>query len=118
MNNSLMFSSAYDAWATPQKFFDEQNAKYQFDIDLCAAADSAKCEKFYSIEDDAFKHDWRGVCWMNPPYGRNIGAWIFKAYRSAVENGATVVCYCLLGQILNGIMIYALKAKLYLSKGV
>lgn len=29
---------------------------------------------------------------MNPPYGREIAAWVEKAYRSAKENGATVVC--------------------------
>ena len=32
------------------------------------------------------------MCWMNPPYGREIAAWVAKAYRSAKENGATVVC--------------------------
>lgn len=29
---------------------------------------------------------------MNPPYGTEISAWIEKAYRSAKDNGATVVC--------------------------
>ena len=28
---------------------------------------------------------------MNPPYGREIGAWMEKAYESSLE-GATVVC--------------------------
>ena len=29
---------------------------------------------------------------MNPPYGREIGTWMGKAYNSARKNGATVVC--------------------------
>ena len=31
---------------------------------------------------------------MNPPYGREIGVWLKKAYESATraDNGATVVC--------------------------
>lgn len=29
---------------------------------------------------------------MNPPYGRQIGLWVEKAYQSSIENGATVVC--------------------------
>jgi len=29
---------------------------------------------------------------MNPPYGRGINEWIKKAYKSAKQNGATVVC--------------------------
>lgn len=28
---------------------------------------------------------------MNPPYGRNIGKWVEKAYKSSLD-GATVVC--------------------------
>jgi len=32
-----------------------------------------------------------GVCWMNPPYGRDIGLWVQKAFESA-HDGATVVC--------------------------
>ena len=32
------------------------------------------------------------TAFMNPPYGREIAAWVEKAYRSAKENGATVVC--------------------------
>lgn len=49
---------------------------------------------------------------MNPPYGRKISAWVEKAYKSAKENGATVVCllparvdtrwwhdYCMNGEI-------------------
>ena len=28
---------------------------------------------------------------MNPPYGREIAAWVEKAFRNAKENGATVV---------------------------
>lgn len=29
---------------------------------------------------------------MNSPYGREIASWVEKAYRSAKDNGATVVC--------------------------
>lgn len=32
------------------------------------------------------------TAFMNPPYGREIAAWVAKAYQSAKENGATVVC--------------------------
>ena len=38
-----------------------------------------------------YRTEWRGVCWMNPPYGRTIGNWMKKAYESSLE-GATVVC--------------------------
>ena len=28
------------------------------------------------------KQDWSGVCWCNPPYGRQIGKWVEKAAKS------------------------------------
>jgi hypothetical protein len=33
---------------------------------------------------------WTGTCWLNPPYGRQIGLWLAKA-REAALPGATVV---------------------------
>ena len=41
---------------------------------------------------DGLRQEWKGVCWMNPPYGREIGKWVRKAYESARDNNATVVC--------------------------
>lgn len=87
-----MFSSATDQWATPKVFFEKVNAVFKFELDVCAGNDNHKCDKFFTQEDDGLKQTWGGVCWMNPPYGREIGAWVEKAYKSAKENGATVVC--------------------------
>lgn len=92
MNTDLMFSSKTDLWATPQDFFDKLHAVFKFDTDVCALPDNAKCARFFSPEQDGLKQEWHGVCWMNPPYGREIGAWVEKAYNSAKANGATVVC--------------------------
>jgi phage N-6-adenine-methyltransferase len=65
---------------------------YRFETDVCATADNAKCERFYTREQDGLKQQWKGSCWMNPPYGREIGLWVRKACESARDNGATVVC--------------------------
>lgn len=92
MNTSLMFSSATDDWATPQDFFDKLNREFRFDLDVCASEGNAKCAAFFTKDQDGLSQDWRGACWMNPPYGRGIGAWMKKAYLSTRENGATVVC--------------------------
>lgn len=88
---SVHFSSKTDLWATPQDFFERLNRKFNFELDVCALPENAKCEKFYSPEQDGLKQQWSGVCWMNPPYGREIGAWMKKAYESSLQ-GATVVC--------------------------
>ncbi len=92
MNKEVLFSSKTDMWATPQDFYDKLNETFKFETDVCATADNAKCDKFYSPEEDGLKQDWEGTCWMNPPYGREISAWIEKACNSSHENGTTVVC--------------------------
>ena len=84
-------SSATAEWPTPQSFFDEWAAKYPFTLDVCATPENAKCLSYYTEADDALAQEWRGVCWMNPPYGRQIKAWVRKAYESSLA-GATVVC--------------------------
>jgi phage N-6-adenine-methyltransferase len=88
---SIHFSSKSDNWATPQATFDELNREFAFDLDVCADADNAKCSKYFDKQTDGLTQEWSGTCWMNPPYGREIKAWMSKAYHSA-KSGATVVC--------------------------
>lgn len=89
---SVHFSSETDLWATPQSFFDKCVERFgPFGLDVCASADNAKCARYFTAEQDGLAQDWRGTCWMNPPYGREIGKWMRKAYESSLS-GATVVC--------------------------
>lgn len=85
------FSSKTDLWSTPQAFFDKLNDVHNFTLDVCATKENAKCDRFFTVDDDGLEQDWDGVCWMNPPYGRQIGKWLQKAYEAYLE-GATVVC--------------------------
>ena len=91
MKSSVHFSSNTDLWSTPQEFFDKLNREFNFSLDVCATPDNAKCEKYFTKEDDGLAQEWRGTVFMNPPYGREIYAWMKKASQSAKE-GATVVC--------------------------
>lgn len=91
MNTAVHFSSATDLWSTPQDFYDRLNAEFGFELDVCASAENAKCPRYFTKEIDGLAQVWTGICWMNPPYGREIGAWMRKAYESAM-GGATVVC--------------------------
>jgi phage N-6-adenine-methyltransferase len=87
-----MFSSSSDEWETPQEFFNAVNAVYRFDLDVCATHANAKCERHFTKEEDGLSQSWRGVCWMNPPYGREISLWVKKAYESSLGTGTVVVC--------------------------
>ena len=107
------YSSKSNEWETPEILFNKLNDEYNFTLDPCCTKDNAKCEKYYSIEDDGITKSWKGeVVFMNPPYGRVIGKWIEKAYSESVDNGVTVVClipsrtdtiwwhnYCMKGRI-------------------
>ena len=90
MNTKVMFSSKTDLWETPQYLFDKLDSEFYFDADVCALPDNAKCKKYYTPEQDGLSQPWTGVCWCNPPYGREIGKWVEKAYNSA-KDGALVV---------------------------
>ncbi len=92
MLNKVLFSSDKSEWETPQWLFDELNEEFGFTLDVCASAENHKCARYFDIEADGLKQDWSGdVCWMNPPYGREIIHWVKKAYEESLK-GATVVC--------------------------
>jgi phage N-6-adenine-methyltransferase len=89
------FLTGTPEWGTAPELFAELDAEFGFTLDVCATADNAKCASYFTKADDALVKPWRGVCWMNPPYGRrdgrDLGQWVAKAYDSA-QAGATVVC--------------------------
>ena len=89
--NPALFSSATPEWATPQWLFDALDARFHFDLDVCATAENATCRAYFTEEIDGLRLDWSGHrCWMNPPYGREIVQWVAKA-RQEAERGALVV---------------------------
>lgn len=91
MQREVYASSKTCEWETPQDFFDRLNEEYHFEIDVCATAENAKCKRYFTKEQNGLKQEWTGCCWMNPPYGKEIGEWMRKAYESML-GGATVVC--------------------------
>jgi phage N-6-adenine-methyltransferase len=86
------FSSATDDWATPPEFFQKLNDRFgPFDLDVCATPSNAKCGRYYTNKENGLEQEWVGRCWMNPPYGREIGSWMKKAWEAS-KAGALVVC--------------------------
>ena len=86
------FSSKSNEWTTPQNFYIKLNDEFNFTLDPCCTKESAKCKKYYTIEDDGLSQDWSNErVFMNPPYGRKIGKWIKKAYEES-KKSAIVVC--------------------------
>ena len=86
----LMFTNARDDWETPQALFDELNAEFNFMLDAAASDTNHKCEKYYTIADNALKQDWSKSTFVNPPYGRDLARWAEKCYVESLK-GNTVV---------------------------
>lgn len=78
-------------WATPDDVFAPLHAEFAFTVDVCASDLNHKHSRYWTEQQNGLAQDWCGeVCWMNPPYGAEIRAWIRKARESA-DAGAVVV---------------------------
>lgn len=117
MNTDLMFSTKTDLWETPLDFFKRLDEVFRFETDVCALAENAKCLKYFTPSDDGLAQEWHGCCWMNPPYGRVIGAWVEKAFHSARINRATVVCLLPARVDTRWWHDYCAKGEVYFVKG-
>ena len=113
MINNGMFSSNSDLWSTPQSFFDDLNKEFGFETDVCALPENAKCKTFYTPTEDGLSQEWTGICWCNPPYGREIGRWVKKAS----ESNATVVCLVPARTDTAWWHDYAMKAEIRFIRG-
>lgn len=81
MNTEVMFSSASGEWSTPEGLFKALDEEFHFTLDAAASDENHLCEQYYTVKDDALTQPWSGTVWCNPPYGRQVGDWVNKAFR-------------------------------------
>jgi len=113
-----MGSSKIMTWPTPQQWFDYLNLEFGFTLDPCCEHETAKCKKHYTPEEDGLAQSWKDErVFMNPPYGREITAWMKKAYEEARDNGALVVAFVPARVDTNWWHDYAIKGEVRLPKG-
>jgi site-specific DNA-methyltransferase (adenine-specific) len=75
MKNKDLFTSNSNEWYTPQKLFDkiQEVLDIKFTLDPCATKESAKCEKYYTKEDNGLSKNWNNeIVFINPPYSREL----------------------------------------------
>lgn len=90
-DHSGLFTSNKKDWTTPKDLFNELNNKYNFTLDVCADDNNHLCDKYFTKENSCLKNTWFGeTCFMNPPYGREIGKFIEAAFYHYV-NGTKIV---------------------------
>ncbi len=69
-----------DDRGTDPILFDSLERYYHFTVDVAAAAHNAKCERYYTAEQNGLRQNWSGErVWCNPPYS-NIAPWVRKAW--------------------------------------
>jgi phage N-6-adenine-methyltransferase len=98
MNNDLMFGTGKDDWETPQSFFDELDREFHFTLDPCCTPKTAKCKKYYTVNEDGLSQNWESnIVFCNPPYSKkqhgNPGqeAWVKKCYEESRKPNTTCV---------------------------
>jgi len=81
-----------DDYGTPLKLFVYWNDIFDFDADLAANANNAKCAKYVDKEQDFFTlRDLRGNFWLNPPYGEALKTWLPRVYELSRSPKCTIV---------------------------
>jgi phage N-6-adenine-methyltransferase len=74
-----------DNLETPWDFFTPLHERFNFAIDAAALPHNAKCERYFTPEDDGLAQSWRGErVWCNPPYS-NIEPWVAKAHTAGAD---------------------------------
>lgn len=59
--NKALFTSNSDEWATPSEVYDQLNAEFGFDLDVCATEENHKCERYFTAEQDGLSQKWGGA---------------------------------------------------------
>ena len=86
---------------------------FHFTLDAASSDENAKCNKHFTTKDDGLKQNWEGeVVWLNPPYGRQIGKWVQKAFEEGQKPNTFIMCllpartdtawfhdYCIRGEV-------------------
>ena len=57
MFTECMKTSKTCEWETPQWLFDMYNEDFQFEVDVCALPENAKCKKYFTPTQDGLKQD-------------------------------------------------------------
>ena len=93
---NVSFSSENEQWETPEEIFVaiEKFLKIKFTLDPCAEDKTAKCEKYYTIDDDGLSKGWGGeIVFVNPPYSiKKTPIWMNKSMLEGLKENTTVVC--------------------------
>lgn len=114
-----MEKTSKNEWETPQWLFDILDEEFAFTVDVCALPENAKCQKYYTPEDNGLAQDWSGeTVWANPPYSpvSIMREWLLKAYDASLQ-GSVVVSLIPAKTDTNYFQNIAMQGEVRLIKG-
>ena len=111
MVDKALFSSASGEWETPRDLFERLSDEFRgFTLDPAALPGQYTAERirasggfacyppdfpYYRVPfgwaRDGLAQEWHGKVFLNPPYGRGIGAWVKKAHDEVLVGNAELV---------------------------
>jgi phage N-6-adenine-methyltransferase len=85
--------SKTEVWETPAWLFRQLDEEFHFTVDVAAHPENAKCERYYTIDQDGLQQSWAGErVWCNPPYDhKSLTAFSSKAIREIEADPCTLV---------------------------
>ena len=91
VENNYKIINKNDEWETPPEVFEPLNEEFNFELDVAATEQNAKCPRFFTREQDGLKQDWKAnAVWCNPPYSQ-VSKWVKKAYEEVRKGNAKKV---------------------------
>jgi len=108
------FESKNNSWRTPKVLFDTLDKEFHFDIDLACSDDSQLCKLGFTEKENAMLQSWKGICYLNPPFGLKqfpLKKWVETSYNESQKKGTTVVMLIPARTNTNWWHSYCMKAK-------
>ena len=86
------FKSDKVVYSTPIKLFRVINDEFNSTLDVCANSENTKCKNFFTEKDNGLIQDWKGICWMNPPFNKELKKWVIKARDESKKHNSIICC--------------------------
>ena len=80
-----------DHWSTPIEIVRKLEDEFgKFDLDPCCRAETAKAQRFYTLEQDGLSKPWFGRVFLNPPYSKPM-PWLQRAIEQTENRNCEIV---------------------------
>ena len=112
------FSSNITNCSTPDDLFKLLDSEFHFTLDVCANEYNFKVKKYFDEKTNGIAQSWKdNICWMNPPYGRQLPIWIEKAWLEKMINKVLTVALVPCRPDTNWFWKWCINEEIRLIKG-